>query len=123
MKSFDLEQALFGKPVVTRSGDPVTQIVKFDLKNNIPYSIAGIHNGHICTWSSEGIFNISTDTQHQMDLFMALQSKFLWINLWQQLHENGNYQTTVHTREDRADMEIENNFRQLKHIKKIKISL
>ena len=34
--------------------------------------------------------------------------KFLWINLWQQLHENGNYVTTVHTREDLADLEIEN---------------
>jgi hypothetical protein len=35
MKPFNLEEALAGKPVVTRSGDPVTQIVKFDLKNNI----------------------------------------------------------------------------------------
>jgi hypothetical protein len=48
--------------------------------------------------------------------------KCLWINIWQQLHENGNYKTTVHTREDLADLEIENNLT-LKHIQKIKIIL
>jgi len=120
MKPFNLEEALAGKPVVTRSGDPVTQIVKFDIKNNIPYSIAAIHNGHICTWTYEGIFNFFIDTQNDMDLFMAPESKFIWINLWQQLHENGNYVTTVHTREDLADIEIENNVT-LKHIQKLTI--
>ena len=50
------------------------------------------------------------------------QPKFLWINLWQQLHENGNYISTVHTRKDLADLEIENNLT-LKHIQKITITI
>jgi hypothetical protein len=48
--------------------------------------------------------------------------KCLWINIWQQLHENGNYKTTVHTREDLADLEIENNVT-LKHIQKLTMIL
>jgi hypothetical protein len=120
MKPFNLEEALAGKTVVTRNGDPVTQIVKFDLKNNIPYSIAGIHNGHICTWSYEGIFNISTDTQHQMDLFMSEVEKAQWINIWET--KNGYILSTNHNREDQADLEIENELVH-KHLKKIRITL
>jgi hypothetical protein len=120
MKPFNLEEALDGKPVVTRSGDPVTQIVKFDLKNNIPYSIAGIHNGHICTWSYEGIFNISTDTQHQMDLFMAEVEKVQWVNFWE--NKYGVIITTSWNREDQADLEIEEELTH-KHLKKIRITL
>jgi hypothetical protein len=122
MKPFNLEEALAGKPVVTKNGDPVTQIVKFDLDNKVTYSIAAIHNGHIKVWTNKGIFNVSTDTQSQMDLFMKPKSKFIWINLWQQLHENGNYVTTVHTREDLADLEIENNIN-FKHIQKLTMIL
>ena len=50
------------------------------------------------------------------------QPKFLWINLWQQLHENGNYISTVHNREDQADLEIEEELVH-KHLKKIIITL
>ena len=122
MKPFNLEEALAGAPVVTKKGDLVTGIVKFNLKNDSPYPVAGIHYNHVCLWSKEGIFNVSTDTQHDMDLFMAEPQKFIWINLWQQLHENGNYISTVHTREDLADLEIENNVT-LKHIQKLTMIL
>ena len=57
------------------------------------------------------------------DLFMAEKEISIYINLWQQLHSNGNYISSIYTREDLADLEIENNIRNLKHIKKIKITL
>lgn len=121
MKPFNLEEALAGKPVVTRSGDPVTQIVKF--KNiDSPYCILGVHNNEVEKWCIDGRFNESKTNESGLDLFMAPESKFIFINLWQQLHENGNYQTTVHTREDLADLEIENNVT-LKHIQKLTMIL
>jgi hypothetical protein len=118
MKPFDLEEALAGKPVVTRVGSTVNQIVKFDVIEN-PYCIAGVVHGNIETWFINGKYSPNKH-ESNFDLFMATESKFIWINLWQQLHENGNYVTTVHTREDLADLEIENNVT-LKHIQKLTI--
>lgn len=41
MKPFDLEKALAGERVVTRDGDEVTQITKFDLIRS-EYFIRGV---------------------------------------------------------------------------------
>jgi hypothetical protein len=118
MKPFDLEQALSGKPVVTRRGVEATQLHLFNIVGI--YKLFAVVEGEIIQCTIQGEFR--EDHETGWDLFMASESKFLWINLWQQLHENGNYVTTVHTREDLADLEIENNVT-LKHIQKITITL
>jgi len=60
--------------------------------------------------------------EDSIEIIFEEKPKFIWINLFQQLHENGNYVTTVHTREDLADLEIENNVT-LKHIQKLTMIL
>jgi len=117
MKPFNLEEALAGKLVVTRDGRKVTHITRInDFIVGIVEDIKEFNN-----WTLKGNF-LNGHYSHICDLFMFTESKFLWINLWQQLHENGNYHTTVHTREDLADLEIENNVN-LKHIQKLTMIL
>jgi hypothetical protein len=118
MKPFDLEEALSGKRVVTRRGVEATQLHLFNIVNI--YKLSAVVEGELIQYTIQGEFR--EDHETGWDLFMATESKFIWINLWQQLHENGNYVTTVHTREDLADLEIENNVT-LKHIQKIIITL
>jgi len=121
MKPFNLEEALAGKPVVTRNGNQVTQLHKFDVLDLDAQELyAVIDDRQIESFYLNGQWREKGESGY--DLFMAPESKFLWINLWQQLHENGNYKTTVHTREDLADLEIENNVT-LTHIQKLTMIL
>jgi hypothetical protein len=118
MKPFNIEEALAGKPVVTRRGVEATQLHLFEIDNI--YKLFAVVEGEVIQCTIKGEFR--SDYETGWDLFMASESKFLWINLFQQLHENGNYVTTVHTREDLADLEIENNIN-FKHIQKLTIIL
>jgi hypothetical protein len=121
MKPFNLERALAGEPVITRNGKKVTELYLFKNAKIIQPLYGTIEDDEdVFSWTTNGIYNPTKNTS--FDLFMAPESKFLWINLWQQLHENGNYYTTVHTREDLADLEIENNVT-LKHIQKLTMIL
>jgi hypothetical protein len=121
MKRFNLDLALQGEPVVTRNGNQVTQLHKFDVLDLDAQELyAVIDDRQIESFYLNGQWREKKESGY--DLFMAPESKFLWINLWQQLHENGNYHTTVHTREDLADLEIENNVT-LKHIQKLTMIL
>lgn len=119
MKKFNLKEALAGKPVITRDGDEVTNIVKFDVSDS-PYSVAGLHNGNIRTWTDEGIFNIYQNTLHDMDLFMDSENQIIWINVWK--NSQGIMFCTNWHREDKADLEIEEELHFI-HLKKIKITL
>jgi hypothetical protein len=119
MKPFNLKEALAGKPVVTLRGIEVTQLHLFEIISI--YQLFAVVEGEVIQYTTEGKFN-NKGIESGWDLFMAEEKKFLWINLWQQLHENGNYHTTVHTREDLADLEIENNVN-LKHIQKLTMIL
>jgi hypothetical protein len=119
MKPFNLEEALANKPVVTMRGIEVTQLHLFEIDNI--YKLYAVVEGEVIQYTTEGKFN-NTGAESGWDLFMKPEQKFLWINLFQQLHENGNYVTTVHTREDLADLEIENNIN-FKHIQKLTMIL
>ena len=121
MKPFNLKEALEGAPVVTRNGNEVTQLYKFDVLDLDAQELyAVIDDSQIESFYLNGQWREKGESGY--DLFMAEQKKFIWINLWQQLHENGNYISTVHTREDLADLEIENNVT-LKHIQKLTMIL
>lgn len=122
MKPFNLDLALAGEPVITRNKNEVTQLHKFDVLDLDAQELyAVIDDQQIESFYLNGQWREKGESGY--DLFMAEKEISIYINIWQQLHSNGNYLPTLHTREDQADLEIENNFRQLKHIKKIKITL
>jgi hypothetical protein len=120
MKPFNLEEALAGKPVVTRGGIPVTQITKFEVDKDSLLSVAGVLHGNLCVWSKEGLYDIIEGNPSSRDLLMALEKKSIWVNFWKT--ENNTIFTSSHNREDQADLEIENKLNSI-HIKKIEIEL
>lgn len=79
MKPFDLEAALAGAPVVTRHGDNVTQLVKFDAIRST-FILVGVVDGVIFMWDEEGRYG-PNDNSH-FDLFMAPVKREGWINLY-----------------------------------------
>lgn len=79
MKPFNLEQALAGKPVVTRDGRPVTQLHLFKVDN--PFPLCGLtENNRIHQWSENGKQFLEGDNAG--DLFMASEKKSGWINIY-----------------------------------------
>ena len=80
MKPFNLEEALAGKPVVTRQGIPVTQIVHFKNVNN-RYEIFGVLNNEIESWTILGEYNKSLNN-HARDIFMLPEKKSIWVNVY-----------------------------------------
>jgi len=70
MRKFNLEEALNGKPVVTRDGRKVTELHLF--KSNINYPLAGVIEGiddDISTFTTSGKFSVYNNDYR--DLFMA----------------------------------------------------
>jgi hypothetical protein len=78
MKPFNLEEALAGKPVVTRAGKPVTQLTLFNSSNNYP--LHGVIDGYIEAWTQQGNFNDS-QARSGNDLFMVPVKRDGWINI------------------------------------------
>lgn len=67
MKPFNKEEALAGKPVVTRGGEPVTELKFF---NGGDYKLAGVVKGSLETWAESGKF-VDGASVSNWDLFMA----------------------------------------------------
>jgi hypothetical protein len=81
MKPFNLQEALAGKPVVTRDGRKVTDIHHFPGGSN--YTIAAVTDrGDLLTFASTGEFNGLNHIPNSQDLFMASDKKEGWINLY-----------------------------------------
>ena len=79
MKPFDLEKALAGELVVTRDGNPVTQLIKFEAKEERDgYVLYGVVNNKIFTFLDSGKYD-RTFESHCFDLFMAEPER--WINI------------------------------------------
>lgn len=120
MKPFNLKEALSGKTVLTRDGEEVTNIVKFDNVNH-PFNLAGVLHGRIQTWTEKGEFNIYSESElNDFDLFMASEETAIWINIWK--NSQGIMFCTNWSREDKADKEIEEELNFI-HLKKIRITL
>lgn len=81
MKPFDLQKALGGDPVVTRDGDPVTQLVQFEGIRTSRCSLRGVIKDCIQAFDAEGRFS---GLQHgsRYDLFMAPKKRTLYLNVW-----------------------------------------
>tara|TARA_R110000868_G_scaffold184686_1_gene426336 strand:- start:22 stop:369 length:348 start_codon:yes stop_codon:yes gene_type:complete len=78
MKPFDLEKALAGEPVVTRSGREVFQLTHF-LNTTKLYPLMGVVNGNVLTWLIDGS-NVSPQEPGQLDLFMKEMEQ--WVNVY-----------------------------------------
>lgn len=87
MKTFDLEKALAGDPVITRDGRPVTQLTFFE--NARGDTFAGVLDGVIELWAENGEYNHSYSSN--FDLFMAPKTRQGWICVYQGL--DGEYFT------------------------------
>ena len=104
MKEFNLEKALAGEPVITRNGELVTQITKFEDIIN-PYCLCGKVLGNIELFTIDGVFSLKFG-ESQFDLFMAEEKKSIWINVWKNF-KDGSLSTSIHSRKDKCDMEID----------------
>jgi (p)ppGpp synthase/HD superfamily hydrolase len=76
MKPFDLTKALAGEPVVTRDGQPVTQLTKFDCDS--AYPLRAVIDGKIISFTIDGICLSKRQCSH--DLFMAEPER--WVNVY-----------------------------------------
>ena len=65
MKPFNLEEALNGAKVITRSGQEVTQLVKFNADEKD--TLYGVVSKEIVSWADNGRFMIN---DHYLDLFI-----------------------------------------------------
>ena len=79
MKPFNLEEALAGKPVVTRDGRKV-KIAGYNPESADILMVVGWVDNLVETWSSEGRYTESGDGG--FDLFMAPETKDVWVLLW-----------------------------------------
>lgn len=77
MKPFNLQEALTGKPVVTRDGRPVTKITNFGITD---YPLVGVLGKEIEGWRVDGSYCPPANTRK--DLFMAPEKKEGWVNLY-----------------------------------------
>lgn len=79
MKPFNLEEALAGKPVVTRDGHNVSQITHF--KNvDTPLSVRAVIQNNVTSFTEEGNYYQSRDP-NSYDLFMKSEKKKLYIGI------------------------------------------
>jgi len=78
MKEFNLEEALAGKPVITRNGKEVTKLTKFDVKEGD--CLFGVMDGDVNSWEIDG--KVSSGVMSGFDLFMKSEKKSIWVNVY-----------------------------------------
>lgn len=103
MKPFNLKEALEGKPVITRTGKPVNQLFLFDCEDDLP--LMGVLNNELHSFTKEGKWSSYEHHVNDADLFMASEEKQIFINIYKS--PAGSLFTTIYTRKDKADLEIE----------------
>ena len=82
LKPFNLQEALAGKPVVTRDGRKVVRIAHFPESKQ--YTVAGLLKGEDSprTFMDTGKY-VSWEEEKDTDLFMASEKKEGWIGIGQ----------------------------------------
>lgn len=79
MKKFNLKEALAGAKVVTRDGDEVTDLHKFNVDDKHP--VVGVLLGQIQSWTTDGDY-WGSDAQHNRDLLMHVEPQRIWVNVY-----------------------------------------
>jgi hypothetical protein len=80
VKPFNLEQALAGKPVVTRNGREVIHLQQFPIKGTYPLIGLVQGNSEVSAWRIDG--TISPYGASVDDLVMPVTKKTLWLNVY-----------------------------------------
>jgi len=78
MKPINLERVLAGDPVITKSGEEVTQLTLFE--SNDEYPLVGVVDGNLEQWTKDGKYHI--DQSHTKDLCMAPKKVTYWVNVY-----------------------------------------
>jgi hypothetical protein len=79
LKKFDLEKVIYGAKVVTRGGDEVTQLSKFETDSY--YCLYGVVNGIVEDWTIDGKYRLETP-ECSKDLFIAVEPQRIWVNVY-----------------------------------------
>jgi len=87
MKPFNLQDALAGKPVITRDGKKVFEIVHLSSMKN-ERNILAIFENDCMLYRHDGTCMLNLGDSHSSDLFMAAEKKSIWINIFESI-ENG----------------------------------
>jgi hypothetical protein len=82
-KPFNLQEALAGKPVVTRDGHPVTEIHELKTATN-RHNVVAVVNGSAKSFTKNGAY--FSNNPAPFDLFMAIETKTGWVNMYPDGH-------------------------------------
>ena len=119
-KPFNLEEALAGAKVVTRSGEEVSQLTLFkDVKNDYP--LLGVIGKDLESFRINGDY--SKRYESTFDLFLVVETKKVYVNIFE--GKNGNLFVAPQYFKDRKTAIInKNNFEGVnsKYIKTIEIT-
>jgi hypothetical protein len=96
---FDLETALkHPEKVVTRDGEKVTQLTKFEARTDYP--LRGVIGDKLNDWSIEGVYYLNLG-KNKNDLFLLPEVKTCYLNIYQ-LKSNGDFSVTLHDSHEEA---------------------
>lgn len=100
-KPFDLEQAVAGKPVVTRESKAVVKVVSFvGIATITEFPIMFCLEGFIYCCTAEGKMYPGND-EGSRDLFMHVEDEAVWVNVYQ--NPNGSKHTHSYPTQAAAD--------------------
>ena len=82
MKTFNLEEALAGKPVITRDGRKVTEIHHFKtVSDDEKFSVFSVIDGIVYSHYANGSY-LSNEANSGSDLFMEEPIVECWVNVY-----------------------------------------
>ena len=85
MKPFNLQDAIAGKPIVTREGKPV-EFIAYVPKTDSDYKVIVLINKQIYSYTTTVKPTNSQVTISPIYLIMAPQNKHYWVNLYAYFH-------------------------------------
>jgi uncharacterized protein YjhX (UPF0386 family) len=106
LKSFDLEKALAGDPVITRDGRSVSEIAIFNSLNDKQNVFATI-DGEFYRFTKNGKYSIYENVEYCLDLFMA--PKIVKTSGWLNVYPNNKVGYYIHKTKIIADCNAEEN--------------
>lgn len=86
MKPFDLVEALKGKPVITRDGKKVVEIIHLSSMRN-ERNVLAVFENDCMLYKHNGTCMLNLGDCHRSDLIMAPEKKSVWVNVYE--YDNG----------------------------------
>ena len=82
MKAFNLEEALAGKPVITRDGKKVVEIIHLSSMRN-ERNVLAVFENDCMLYKHNGTCMLNLGDCHRSDLIMAPEKKSIWVNVYE----------------------------------------